>query len=81
MTTRKIRPVFDDLTSQNSFRLNVSLADFLPNTQQVDAAQQYISGIANKQLQGSPHTSGTEQATTYANSSPSAILRTRKTSF
>ncbi|THY07202.1 hypothetical protein D6D03_01841 [Aureobasidium pullulans] len=32
MTARKIRPVFDDLTPQNSFRLNVSLADFLPNT-------------------------------------------------
>lgn len=42
MTKRKIRPVFDDLTSQNSFRLNVSLADFLPNTRQVNYARQYL---------------------------------------
>jgi len=39
MTARKIRPVFDDLTPQNSFRLNVSLADFLPNTRYVDGIQ------------------------------------------
>ncbi|KAG9782354.1 hypothetical protein KCU75_g4898, partial [Aureobasidium melanogenum] len=63
MTARKIRPVFDDLTSQNSFRLNVSLADFLPNTRQRSA-----------------HTPGTKQATIYANPSPSAVLRTHKTS-
>lgn len=43
MTARKIRPVFDDLTSQNSFRLNVSLADFLSHTRQVDSVPKDIS--------------------------------------
>ncbi|PSK56599.1 hypothetical protein B9Z65_6223 [Elsinoe australis] len=30
MQARKIRPIFDDLTPLNSFRLDVSLADFIP---------------------------------------------------
>jgi alpha-D-ribose 1-methylphosphonate 5-triphosphate diphosphatase PhnM len=60
MTTRKIRPVFDDLTSQNSFRLNVSLADFLPNTRQVDSAHEYVYKFANKDSQGSTHAPSTE---------------------
>lgn len=32
MKTRKIRPVFDDLTPQYSYRLDTSLADFIPDT-------------------------------------------------
>ncbi|KAK3710573.1 hypothetical protein LTR37_010200 [Vermiconidia calcicola] len=31
MKARKIQPIFDDLTPQPSYRLNVSLADFLPD--------------------------------------------------
>lgn len=37
--------------------------------------------LLTKALQCSAHTSGTEQAIAYANSSPSAILRTYKTSL
>ncbi|GAB7347790.1 hypothetical protein MBLNU459_g5331t1 [Dothideomycetes sp. NU459] len=32
MTARKIRPIFDDLTPQYSYRLDTALADFLPET-------------------------------------------------
>lgn len=32
MTRRKLRPIFDDLTPQSSYRLDMSLADFLPDT-------------------------------------------------
>ena len=32
MKTRKISPIFDDLTPQASYRLNTTLADFLPDT-------------------------------------------------
>ena len=32
MKARKIRPVFDDLTPQYSYRLDTALADFLPDT-------------------------------------------------
>ena len=32
MPKRKIQPIFDDLTPQSSYRLNMSLADFLPET-------------------------------------------------
>lgn len=32
MTKRKIRPIFDDLTPQYSYRLETSLADFIPGT-------------------------------------------------
>lgn len=32
MRARKIRPIFDDLTPQYSFRLDTALADFLPDT-------------------------------------------------
>lgn len=36
MTARKIRPIFDDLTPQYSFRLETALADFLPETRWVN---------------------------------------------
>lgn len=32
MQERKIQPIFDDLTPQSSYRLDMSLADFLPET-------------------------------------------------
>ena len=32
MKARKIQPIFDDLTPQSSYRLNMTLADFLPDT-------------------------------------------------
>ncbi len=33
MKARKISPIFDDLTPQTSYRLNTTLADFLPNAE------------------------------------------------
>jgi len=35
MKARKIRPVFDDMTPQYSYRLDTSLADYISETEQV----------------------------------------------
>jgi len=32
MPLRKIQPIFDDLSPQQSYRLDMSLADYLPAT-------------------------------------------------
>lgn len=32
MPLRKIQPIFDDLSPQTSYRLDMSLADYLPST-------------------------------------------------
>ncbi|KAK4981441.1 hypothetical protein LTR28_003112, partial [Elasticomyces elasticus] len=32
MPARKLRPIFEDLSPQQSYRLDVTLADFLPDT-------------------------------------------------
>lgn len=35
MPLRKIQPIFDDLSPQSSYRLDMSLADYLPATKYV----------------------------------------------
>lgn len=51
MRARKIRPIFDDLTPQYSFRLDTALADFLPDT----SAPQILAAPAKRLPLPIPH--------------------------